>query len=99
MDNLGGSYRFWGFWCRIHGKVSLLGVSAKIQSWLRLRLMGITLGGSYRFWGLRFLHLTAFLLFALNTRVLTSDIGFRGFIGFIVIAVYNKCVGLRSGRF
>ena len=80
MDNLGGSYRFWGFWCRIHGKVSLLGVSAKTQSWLRLRLMGIAFGGVLSLLGLfvRFLHLTAFLLFVLNTRVLTiAHIEFR----------------------
>ena len=63
MDNLGGSYRFWGFGRRIQGKVSPLGVSAKTQSWLRLRLMGIAFGGVP--------HLTAFLLFVLNTRVLT----------------------------
>ena len=73
MDNLGGSYRFWGFGRRISGKVSLLGVSAKPQSWLRLRLMGIAFGGVLSLLGLfvRFLYLTAFLLFVLNTRVLT----------------------------
>ena len=59
--------------CRIQGKISLLGVSAKTQSWLRLRLMGIAFGGVLSLLGLfaRFLHLTAFLLFVLNTRVLT----------------------------
>ena len=69
----GGSYRFWGFGRRIQGKVSLLGVSAKTQSWLRLRLMGIAFGGVLSLLGLfvRFLHLRAFLLFVLNTRVLT----------------------------
>ena len=73
MDNLGGSYRFWGFGRRIQGKVSPLGVSAKTQSWLRLRLMGIAFGGVLSLLGLfvRALHLTAFLLFVLNTRVLT----------------------------
>ena len=73
MDKLGGSYRFWGFWCRIQGKVSLLGGSAKTQSWLRLSLMGIAFGGVSSLLGLfvRFLHLTAFLLFVLYTRVLT----------------------------
>ena len=73
MDNVGGSYRFWGFGHRIQGKVSLLGVSAKTQSWLRFRLMGIAFGGVLSLLGLfvRFLHLTAFLLFVLNTRVLT----------------------------
>ena len=77
----GGSYRFWGFGHRIQGKVSLLGVSAKTQSWLRLRLMGIAFGGVLSLLGLlvRFLHLTAFLLFVLNTRVLTIAhmLGFR----------------------
>ena len=73
MDNLGGSYRFWGFGRRIQGKVSPLGVSAKTQSWLRLRLMGIAFGGVLSLLGLfvRALHLTAFLLFVLNTQVLT----------------------------
>ena len=73
MDNLAGSYRFWGFGRRIQGKVSHLGVSAKTQSWLRLRLMGIAFGGVLSLLGLfvRFLHRTAFLLFVLNTRVLT----------------------------
>ena len=73
MDNLGGSCRFWGFGRRMQGKVSLLGVSAKTQSWLRLRLMGVAFGGVLSLLGLfvRLLHLTAFLLFVLNTRVLT----------------------------
>ena len=73
MDSLGGSYRFWGFVRRIQGKVSLLGVSAKTQSWLPLRLMGIAFGGVLALLGLfvRLLHLTAFLLFVLNSRVLT----------------------------
>ena len=51
-----------------------LGVGYKeTQSWLRLRLMGIAFGGVLSLLGLfvRFLHLTAFLLFVLNTRVLT----------------------------
>ena len=73
MDNLGGSYRFWGFSRSIQGKVSLLGDSAKTHSWLRLRLRGIAFGGVLSLFGLfaRFLHLTAFLLFVPNTRVLT----------------------------
>ena len=73
MDNLGGSYRFWGFWRSIQGKVSLLGDSAKTHSWSRLRLRGIAFGGVLPLLGLfaRFLHLTAFLLFVPNTRVLT----------------------------
>ena len=68
MDNLGGSYRFWGFWRRIQEKVSLLGGSAKT----RLRLMGMAFGGVLSLLGLfvRFLHITAFLLFVPNTRVL-----------------------------
>ena len=86
MDNLGGGghYRFWGFWRRIQGKVSLLGGSAKTQSWLRLRLMGIAFGGVLSLLGLfvRFLHLTAFLLFVLNTRVLTiAHMGFHVSLG------------------
>ena len=78
MDNLGGSYRFWGVWRSIQGKVSLLGDSAKTHSWQRLRLRGIAFGGVLSLLGLfaRFLHLTAFLLFVPNTRVLTiADIG------------------------
>ena len=73
MENLAGSYRLWGFGRRIQGKVSPLGVSAKTQSWLRLRLMGIAFGGVLSLLGLfvRALHLTAFPLFVLNTRVLT----------------------------
>ena len=69
----GGILSLLGFWRRIEATVSLLGGSAKTPSCLRLRLRGIAFGGVLSLLGLfsRFLHLTAFLLFVANTRVLT----------------------------